>query len=137
MGAGCHYTNRTTKEIAYFCRIPESPHDDEDDFENQLNFDRFIEELGGIIYECGYVQNDDYGREFKNGLFIIELECKNDAVIIQINPRFDEDPSLYALAVANIPQSERKVIRAINKYYPVCYATSGYTANTIEKGDFK
>ncbi len=132
MGAGCYYTHRCNKAIAYWVDIPESFKKD-----SETPFDCLFEDLANILEDLGY--SNENRNLFGNGLFIIELESTyyGEGIILQINPRHSEWAKEYNLAMANHEIVEKRIAKTINQYYPLRYATSGYTAATIEKGHLK
>lgn len=130
MGAGCYYTNPETKELAYWVENPRE--DNYPDYE-------FLQEIGLIAEECGWDYADKNCLKFENGLLNLEFQPTyyGDGLVIIITPKYQETQHLYNLGMATISPSEKKLARAINKYYSLFYATSGHTANEIKKGEFK
>jgi len=136
MGAGCNYTHKCNGEKAYWIEVPQSENDPE-----QWEYDQVREDIGQILESLGYTY---YGRsryaqqaDYMNGLFSVFLESTyyGDGLIVRLEPRADNDyyqTNLYNLAMANHARAERKIAKALNQFYPLSYATSGWTAATIQ-----
>ena len=133
MGAGCRYTNNTTKELAYWIDL-DIEYDENDIVAGQFQYDDTIEDLSGIIEELGYHSVDSRNRIFSNGLFKLELESTYyaDGLVIQLNPKMDEWDKEYNLAISNLERGERKILRKLLKSgYKLRIATSGYTSTEV------
>lgn len=148
MGAGCYYTHKCNKEKAYWVEIPKNSGGEPEEYDD-FQTENLLDDLEDSILSLGYSKEDSKRslRRFENGLFIVDLKSTyyGDGVIIEINPRFDysnwgdgvEYSRYYHLAMANHSRAERRIAKAINKYYSLFYATSGYTAAEIKPGQLK
>jgi hypothetical protein len=135
MGAGCYYTNKYTKEVAYWV----SPDCDTSEWES-WEWEQFKEDIVYLIEEATKFRHVDCrgNLKMKSNLHSLTFEPTyyGDALVIQIAPILENHP-IYNIAMANLNRVEAAVARAVNKSYPLFYATSGHTAHKIEKGAFK
>lgn len=129
MGDGCYYTHENG-EVAYWIS-PEIPEDEDNDFLWEDIFD----DVEGAMLQMGYEKNSK--AEYENGLAKVNFESTyyGEGLIIRLKERY-EDQNIINLFNANFTKMERKIAKKLNEFYPICYATSGYMANTIAVGEF-
>ena len=131
MGAGCFYTLPQNRDIkAYWLNIG-FPEDDDHEFylfndEKQNLIDTlkgnkdFCLGLDGVLY---------LGEIYR---IVLEPTYNGDGILINLEllPRYENDQFYLRM----LESSYLKLIRFINRFYPLCIATSGYTYSEIQVG---
>lgn len=147
MGAGCRYTHENG-ELAYWLIPNEEDFFDPDSgdyedllFENEEMWyfvhDHICNIMTKLGYKQKYVNNQKSKLDYENGLAIVHFDQTyyGDGLVIKIQEK-DDTPNMLNLFNANFQNMERKIARALNEFYVLAYATSGYTYHRIEVGQF-
>lgn len=131
MGTGCFYTLPQNRDIkAYWLDIG-FPEDDDQEFylfsdEKQNLIDtlkdnkEFCLGLDGVLY---------LGKIYR---IVLEPTYNGDGILINLEllPHYENDQFYLRM----LELSYLKLIRFINRFYPLCIATSGYTYSKIQVG---
>lgn len=134
MGAGCYYTHENG-EVAYWISPDMSPDNENCEDDNDLLWDDLMDDVEDTMTTLGYQKNSR--SEYQNGLAKVNFESTyyGEGLIIRLKERY-EDQNIVNLFNANFTRMERRIAKSLNAFYPIRYATSGYTANTIPIGEF-
>jgi hypothetical protein len=140
MGAGCNYTLDENNDIrAYWIDIACDCYEQDQEcvcFQDTIdNLKYELLELKQLAKHGQVPSNNGYENKFYYlDSYIVSLEStyNGDGVLIQFLLQDDSDN--YGLKMHNYENSYLKVIKHINKYYPLRIATSGYTSAFIDVG---
>lgn len=123
MGAGCYYTHACNRQKACWVEVSQ---DDDGDEDNSSLYCWALESITGLLESNGY-------RNLENSFFTIKLESTyyGDGIVVELVPTCEENPCLYALAMANFDRIEERILRLIHGAgFVLKIATSGYTSDT-------
>ena len=136
MGAGCHYTIDADRDVkAVWIEIPQN--DNDIDGDNYFAWEELKEDIENILrYEipsmvdgCGGQNYLDYGYLYK---IHFESTYYGDSMVINFKLR-SYDYDYVEIAENNAVKSYCKVVTALNKYFDLYQATSGYTYCKLTK----
>lgn len=132
MGAGCHYTLPQNRDIkAYWLNIGFPENEDDQDYylfndekqnliDTLKDYPDFYLGLDGVLY---------LGKIYR---IVLESTYNGDGILINLEllPHYENDQFYLNM----LEKSYLKLIRFINRFYPLCVATSGYTYSVIQIG---
>lgn len=131
MGAGCHYTLKDDSSIkAYWL-------DFGTDY-NEFTFDIELLNLNHSLLElplCSEYSGElYYGECFK---IVLESKYNGDGIVIDLQECMSGCEPHYELMLSKLESMYNKIIKHLNKYFPLTVATSGYTSYEYKIGEIK
>lgn len=134
MGAGCFYTLPQDRNIqAYWISLGFSDDEDQDQFLFDCEKDNLIDTLKDYNgFFIGWNGALYIGKIYR---LVLESNYNGDGILINLEllPEYENDQFYLNM----LEKSYLKLIRFINRFYPLCIATSSYTYAAISINQVK